>query len=124
MRELNKNKTTIYYALFGEDVPVLDDDGFETGETMSGYGNPKKLKINCSATKGETEELAFGISLEYDKALATCNKKLVIDEQTIFWIDVVPQIEADGFTKTKHDYKCVKVGKSLNSVLYAVKKVV
>lgn len=124
MRELKRNKTTIYFALFGEKINVIDDDGFETGEEVIGYGKPQKLRINCSASKGQVEEMAFGISLDYDKVLATCNMSLPIDEQTVFWIDKMPILAEDSTTDTKHDYTCSKVAKSLNSVLYAVKRVV
>ena len=46
-----------------------------------------------------------------------------IDEYAIMWIDVMPILEADGTTKTPHDYVVKQVARSLNSVSIAVAKV-
>ena len=104
MRELERNKRTVYYALFDKNEPILDEDGNDTGEERYFYFAPVELRINVSPALGESA------------TLVTCDKSLPIDEQTVFWID-----ETD--TSKPFDYTVKKVAESLNSLQIAVKKV-
>lgn len=123
MRSLKRNEQTFYYALYGTEVEEVDDEGNYTGEVKIGYGNPVKVEENISASRGEASTEQFGISLDYDKIVCSCDATLPIDETTILWVDTKPVLSENGATKTKHDYIVKKVAKSLNSVQYAIKKV-
>lgn len=123
MRSLKRNRQTFYYALYGTEVEEVDDEGNYTGEITIGYENPVKAAGNISASRGEASTEQFGISLDYDKIVCSCDMALPIDETTILWVDTTPILDEDGATKTKHDYIVKKVAKSLNSVQYAIKKV-
>ncbi len=124
MRSLERNKQTIYYAKQAVSTPIMDEFGNDTGEMITVNGNPVKYRIRVSPSRGETEEKAFGKSLDYDRVLYTADKKFPIDEFSRLWIDVVPIIKEDGSTDTPHDYKVVGVSKDLNEWLFAVKKVI
>jgi hypothetical protein len=115
MRSLERNKQDIYYAEYTGQTAVLDANGLDTGSKISTYGSPVLLKINVSPAKGEKSTRQFGDLVKYDKVLCTTDK-LPINEQTIFWID-------DTDTSHPHDYEFSGIGKSLNSILYAVSKV-
>ncbi|WP_310604875.1 hypothetical protein [Anaerosporobacter sp.] len=123
IRSLERNKQKIYYALYLDDVEEMDEEGNYTGEKITGYSNPIDFKINSSASRGEASTEQFGISLDYDKVLCSCDTILPIDETTVLWVDIKPVLDENGATKTKHDYIVKKVAKSLNSVQYAIKKV-
>ena len=116
MRELERNKRTVYYALFDKNEHILDEDGNDTGELRPSYFAPVRLRINVSPAVGESATRPFGDIVDYDRTLVTCDTSLPIDEQTVFWID-------DTDTGKPFDYKVKKVAKSLNSLLIAVKKV-
>lgn len=116
MRELERNKRTVYYALFDKNEPILDDDGNDTGEETPVYLAPVELRINVSPAAGESATRQFGDVVDYDRTLVTCDITLPIDEHTVFWVD-----EAD--TAKPFDYTVKQVAKSLNSLLIAVKKV-
>ena len=60
MRSLNKNKRSIYYALFVKDEPIYDEYGNETGESNATYGDITELRCNFSAASGEDAVQAFG----------------------------------------------------------------
>lgn len=122
MKSLKRNKQTIYYALYSSETPILDENGFDTGEVDMGYSKPIELRICVSPNKGDTESTAFGTSLDYDRTMIT-SESLGIDEQTILWVDIMPILDATGATITKHDYTVKKVAKSINSSQYAIKKV-
>lgn len=129
MRCLKRNRVPFWYALYSEKTPIVDDEGFQTGEYQIKYTNPIKAYANISPSIGETETRQFGIPEEYDKVMVM-DLPSVIDEYSILWIDSEPEITADGKLveeegeiKTPNDYIVKKVAKSLNSVSYAIKKV-
>lgn len=131
MRCMERNKVNFHYALFTKRVPVVDEYGNDTGEFDVQHGNPVKSSANISAAKGETQTRQFGENVSYDKVIAMDNEAPPIDEYSILWIDITPELNADGSlavddegnVKTPHDYIVKKVAKSLNSVSYAVSKV-
>jgi hypothetical protein len=121
---MERNKQGIYYALFSDKTPILDFDGFETGDYESGYSNPVPFRIRVSPNKGENSEQAFGKLLDYDRVLSTSDHDFQIDEFSILWIGRVPEIKEDGSTDTPHDYTVARVSKDLNEWLFAIKRVV
>lgn len=116
MKCMERNKRTIYYALYENEQPLYDEDGYETGEYTSGYSNPVELKINVSPASGENATRLFGDVLDYDRTLVTSDMDLPITETSVLWID-----ETD--TTKPHDYIVKRVAKGLDSILIAVKKV-
>jgi hypothetical protein len=116
VRELERNKQCIHYALFDKIEPIYDENGYETGEETIKYFPPVKTKMNVSPALGESSTRPFGNVVDYDRTIVICDTSLPIDEQTVFWID-----ETD--TTKPYDYIVKKVAKSLNSLLIAVKKV-
>lgn len=125
-----RNKTTIYYANNMGEVPLTDADGYYTGETRITYSNPLPLRMNVSEAKSRMDRLGsatyidpYGLELGYNKVLATCDMNCPIEEDSILWIDKMPVIKQDGTTDTPYDYILVQIKKSLNNILYAVKRV-
>lgn len=118
MRALKRNKQLIYFALFEGKEPMLDDNGYRTGEYKLNYGDFKPLYINVSAGKGEAQTELFGVNLNYDKVLTTCDMECPIDENTILCIEISPDNETHAY-----DYVVKKVLRSLNSISIAISKV-
>ena len=116
LRTLERNKQVIYYALYEDKEPVLDEYGNETGEYEILYSSPTALRINVSAARGESSTRPFGNTENYDKVLMTDDLSIPITETSILWIDSLD-------TEKPHDYIVKKIAKSLNSVSIAVSKV-
>ncbi len=116
MRCLERNKRKVFYALYSNEIPLYDNDGYKTGEYTAGYCEPVELKINISPASGESATRLFGDVLDYDRTLVTDDMNLPIDETSVFWID-----ESD--IAKPHDYIVKRVAKGLDSILIAVKKV-
>ena len=116
MRSLERNKQTIYYALYEDKTPIKDEYENETGEYEILYSSPTPLRINVSAARGEYSTRQFGDTEKYDKVLMTDDLSVPITETSILWIDSLD-------TEKPHDYIVKKVAKSLNSVSIAVSKV-
>ena len=122
MRGMSTNKQTFWYALYERSEPILDADGNEVGE-RSIYSNPVKEKGNISAARGSTENDLFGVNAVYTKTINPMPENFAMDESSILWIDVEPEIAANGRTYTPHDYVVTLVAKSLNHKAYAINRV-
>lgn len=123
MKALERNKQTFYYALpTGTLTDVIDEDGFYTGEQMPSYAKPVKAEMNISPATGRTALEWFGVNETYDKVLVTDDIECPINEATILWVDVIPEI-IDGATETPYDYIVGRVARSLNSVVIGIRKV-
>ena len=117
MRSLKRNQSLVYYAEYGGDAPILDEEGYDTGEKEPIYGTPKPLWIHVSAAKGNAYTSIFGSVVDYTKVLGPADDMtLPVDEQSIFWIDT-------SDTSGDHDYIVKRVAKGLNAIHYAVQKV-
>lgn len=117
MRDLEINKQLIYYAQPLPPQPILDEDGYETGEMdYTVTSEPKPYRINISSAKGEMATRQFGELEEYDKIMVTANKNIDITEETVLWVDNLD-------IHQPYDYIVKKVAKSLNNVTFAIRKV-
>lgn len=136
MRGLRRNQRILHYQLYQDHIPVYETDldgniiydpvtsePLLTGDYTVGYADPVEFKANVSAARGEANTDPFGVDLAYDKTVATCDMNLPIDELSVLFVDKKPEYGVDGKLTNKPDYKVVKVAKSLNSVLYAIRKV-
>lgn len=115
MRELKRNRRTIYYALYTGVQEVVDAYGNYTGEYAPSYATPVAMQCNVSAAKGSAEENQFGIDEAYTKTIVTTDMTCPIDVDTILWVDVA--------TTAEHDYAVVRVAKSINSITIAIREV-
>ena len=127
-RALRINKQPFHYAMFLEKRPILDDEKtdefgnpLDTGEIDVVYSNPIRVAANISAAKGASEADIFGVDIAYDRVISMIETD--IDEVSILWVDIEPEIEADGSTNTPHNYIVTRKARSLNSVLLAIQKV-
>lgn len=119
MKALERNKQNIYYANYTGKTKVYDEDGLYTGESEVTYTEPVGVKVNVSASRGQAEIDLFGTDLNYTNTIAT-DKDLGIDEHSILWVG---KEAYQGSVITPHNYTVVSVAKSLNSIVYAIRKV-
>ena len=116
MRSLERNKQTFYYALYSAVTEVKDENGDYTGEREITYSSPVKYRANISAARGESETAPFGIETNYSKTISTSDMDCPIKEDTVLWIGKDP-------TTDPYNFFVVKVAKSLNCILYAIREV-
>lgn len=117
MKSLMRNNQPVWYSLYLGQVPILDEDGNDTGETAIQYSEPKRVFVNVSAARGTADVEQFGINEAYTKTIVTSDTGLPIDTDSILWIG------ADPASGTPHNYAVSRVAKSLNSITYAVREV-
>lgn len=137
MRSLKKNKQKLWYSNNIDKITIYkkDDDGniiYEDidGELIpiiisekAGYSEPQEFYANISAGKGTAQEEVFGVSLDYTKTISTSDMSLPLDEKSLVWFETEPTYNADGTVNEAYaDYSVVGIAKSLNNVVYALKK--
>ena len=121
MKTMERNKTPLWYLLYDKKVPVMDDDGNETGDYRVIYKEAVQRKENISAATGSAQVEQFGNFISYDKVIVTDDLSCPIDENSVLFIDKEPEYDPDG--NPLYDYIVKRVAKSLNSISYAVSKV-
>ena len=115
MRMLNKNKQEFRYRLLtSSEVPVLDPDGFESGEYVKAYTPIYTAYASISPATGEASERAFGTNVAYDRTICA-NTDFGMDENSLLWID---DLDAEN-----NDYIVKRIAKSINGVRIAIARV-
>lgn len=62
MRTLNLNKRPIWHIEYLGEVPILDEDGLDTGEVEKQYGDPIEIKLNLYTTTSDIIQNMFGMT--------------------------------------------------------------
>lgn len=123
MRALERNKKKVFYANFTGITDIYDEDGLFTGEKKATYTSPVETKLNVSASRGEAYIDLFGTDLNYTNTIVS-DTDLGIDEHSILWVDKEAyQTTSTTSVITPHNYIVVSVAKSLNNIVYAIRKV-
>lgn len=137
MRSLKKNQQKLWYSTCADQITEYyrDSDGniiYDEidGEQIprikcerAGYNNPVSFYANISAAKGTSDSEVFGVSLDYTKTISTCDMALPISETSLIWFETEPTYNADGMVDSSSaDYAVVAIARSLNNVVYAIKK--
>lgn len=115
MRNLARNKSSIYYALYDSKSEVQDEDGLYTGDNAPSYTAPTEIRASVSAARGTSDIDLFGVNISYTKTVIVDDMSCPIDEHSILWIGIS--------TDEPHNYEVVQVAKSLNHISYAVQEV-
>ncbi len=118
MKALARNKQTVYYALYTGKTKVYDTDGLFTGDHKPTYATPVKTAMNVSPARGAASVEMFGVNTNYSRVLVTDDLSCPITETSVLWIGGEPNNTATNF-----NYRVVRIGKSLNSITYAVDEV-
>ena len=132
MKALRRNKQPLYYALQTGINEVTDSDSLFTGQYEVKYATPVKVWMNVSPARGQSILEQFGIQEQYDKVLVTDDMSCPIKEDSAIWLEIEPEttvtitvngVETTTTVQNPHDYLVIRVGKSLNSIAIAVKKI-
>lgn len=62
MRTLNLNKRPIWHIEYLGEVPILDNEGLDTGEVEKQYSEPKALRLNLYTSTSEIIQNMFGMT--------------------------------------------------------------
>ena len=131
MRDLIRDKQPLWYSNYSGKTPVVDEWGNETGEYAISRTNPLHYEANIRAARGEVVTRQFGEEELYDRVIATHDMSCPISEDSVLWVDITPELDANGKLAvdtageviTPHNYVVKRVAKSLTNILIAISKV-
>lgn len=143
VRTLNRNKRPFWFCLFEQKIPIVDEYGNETSESIVQYGTPTKMSANISPATGYAQTEQFGNLDNYDKVIVTDWMECPIDENSVLFIGKEPEyaeavtinyvpretvLGEDEVTEITvevpvYNYIVRRVAKSLNHISIAVRKV-
>lgn len=116
MRDLRRNQQRVFYRLYEGQEEVKDDRGNSTGTYLPKYGPLKSAMLCVSSNKGNAEIEMFGAMTDYDRTMATANTGILIDENSVLWVDGADTNEPWNFiVKKRAPWK--------NSISFAIKQV-
>lgn len=121
MRDVQRNKSTIHYALRTGSEEVVDEYGNVTGEFVEQYSDPVALKINIGVPKGTIELERFGLDSQYTRVIATTDMNCPIAEDSILWVGIKPT-DTEG-NPVPHNYVVQRIAPTINQLLIAIKEV-
>lgn len=121
MRCARINQRRIYYANFEGLTPVLDENGYDTGEKIASYPHPVELHANVSPATGDAGVEYFGNELQYDRVVIIDDPNTPITEQSVMVID--RGLEYDQLLNVKFDYVVKRIARHLQFAVIAVSKV-
>ena len=84
MRTNQRNKRTIYYALYTGVNEVQDAEGYYTGEQIDQYSEVTKARMNISGGKGKAEIELFGTDTPFTRVAVTDDLVTPFDTETVF----------------------------------------
>lgn len=138
MRSLKKNKQSLWFATYSDQITIYERD--ENGEIVydeidgelipriiaerAGYSDPVLFHANISAGKGTAQEDVFGTDIDFTRTISTTDLSLPIDTLSLVWIEHEPKFLDDGTVDPDSaDYKvAAKPAKGLTSLMIALKE--
>lgn len=90
MRSPVKDRQPVYFSTITEKKSGID--------TIQEYSKPIMAKLTASAGTGAPSQISAGLVVDYDRELTSYDKKLrgQIEEGSVCWVDVTPEIAEDG----------------------------
>lgn len=121
MKTMEINKRKFFYCLYDGIERIEDEYGNDTGQKRVLYGEPIEMFANISAATGTTQVEQFGNFITYDKVIVTDIMDCPIDENTVLFVDKLPEYDTEN--NPLYDYTVKRIAKSINSISIAISKV-
>lgn len=101
--------------------PLLDEDGYETGETVAAWSEPVAFRCNVCPPKGNAEQSAFGTDVRYDYVMVLDAGERDIREGDRIWLSPDEPGWSDGsVSNAAKSYRVERVSPSEHHVAYAL----
>ena len=116
MRTTQRDKRTIWYALYNGIVDLTDEEGNLTGEQGVSYEAPVQTRMNVSGGRGQAGIEMFGVDNPFTRTAVTDDLTTPFTTDTVFWFEANPLEE-------EHNYRCTGVARTNNQVVLALAEI-
>lgn len=120
MRTTQRDKRTIWYALYEGFTEEVDSDGNYAGEQTVSYGKPTQARMNVSGGRGQAEIELFGVDNPFTHTAVTDDLTTAFTTDTIWWFGVTPGLTAEA---VPHNYRCTGISRTINQVIIALEEI-
>lgn len=120
MRTMDANKRDMWLSRSTGNTELVDADGFGTGEYVTGYSKPVRLRGNWAPPTGLASYAPFGTQVSYDVAVVLDDNRLGIHEGDVMWL-AEPQVAEDGTPSMEGAYEVRRVSPLWNHFAFALK---
>lgn len=117
MRNLIRNKRSLWYAVPVGSTPILDEYGNDTLEVEVAFSSPLPFQANVSANVGQEAIEVFGAQTEYSRTVSLSGQCPLVEGSRV-WFGIEPNAKA-----TNHNYTVARVADSKNGFLVALREV-
>lgn len=115
MRDLMRNKRSLWYANPVGNTPIVDEYGNDTLEVEVDFSSPLRLQANIGANAGQQAVEVFGSQPEYSRTVSITGNTCPLVEGCRVWFGVEPS--------ESHNYTVAQVADSKNGYLIALREV-
>lgn len=115
MRCLERNKIKLWLVEKTGKLPVVDSEGFETGESTTQYSVPQIIYIGLQPATGNIVERIFGKDVSLDMLSSTTD--VILTKDSLLFLS-----EPVSNYGTTYDYSISAINKSLNGYTYGLKE--
>lgn len=109
MRTNQRNRETVWFALYQGISDVTDANGNLTGEHREAYASPRMARMKVSRKRGTSRPDAPGMTDPFTVSLITEDLTTPFDTSTIWWVGIPVKIA------TPHNFRCTGVATSINT---------
>lgn len=117
MRNLNRNKRGLWYAVQVDSTPILDEYGNDTLEVEAVFSSPLYLRVNVSANVGQEAVEVFGSQTDYNRTVSIAGNVCPLVEGCRVWFNKEPNDAGDD-----NNYVVARVADSKNGFLVAIRE--
>ena len=117
MRDLKRNKRTLWYAVPEGNVPILDEYGNDTLEVEAVFSSPLPFQANVSANIGQAAVEVFGSQTDYSRTVSITGPVCPLVEGCRVWFGKEPNDAGDD-----NNYVVARVADSKNGFLVAMRE--
>lgn len=114
MRTLERNKTKLWLVNPTGSGILLDEDGYDTGETIKTYSVPVEVFINIYPSGGLVQEQIFGKDASLD--MIGISNDVVLNDNSLLFLTLPV-----GNYGTTYDYRLSAIKKSINTYNYGLR---
>lgn len=114
MRTLAINKTKLWIVNPTGSTPLLDSNGFDTGEVVKTFSVPTQVSMALYPFGGTVAERIFGKDTSLD--MMAISNDVILTEDTLLFIN-----QPISNFETTYDYRIFSIKKSINTYNYGLR---